>query len=341
MSALYVNLGGDFDLKCRIVQFNSTVEYAKIGLDVRETLDAGSAHYSIVKMMNGLDVTGLSRVTTNGTATFNFLAGTGANNWLRARKIGSSLEFMYGPDGNTWTTESTKTITGWPDSVYACLVACSKSATLTATAIFDSVSLVQSLPYPWVAADIGTVGLVGSSQYASGVYTVNGAGGDIWGTADAFQYVYRQYTGDFDVKARIPTGPTPLTHNYAKAGIMARGSLAENAANVIVTLLPTGNAESVYRPTDGGDSFLRERVIDASRWVRMVRQGNVFKTYYSSDGATWSALGTDLTLTLPSTLYLGMAVCSHTTAALTSATFDNISIGAVSSNVSQMFLLDM
>jgi regulation of enolase protein 1 (concanavalin A-like superfamily) len=170
---------------------------------------------------------------------------------------------------------------------------------------------------------------------------VNGCGADIWGTVDAFHYVYRQYTGDFDAKVRIPTGPTPITNNYAKAGLMARGSLANNAANIIVTLLPIGSVESVARATDGGDSFVRERVTDASKWVRLVRQGNVFKTYYSSDGATWTTLSTDLTLTLPSTVYLGLAVSSHNTTALTGATFDNISIGAVSSSVSQMFLLDM
>jgi regulation of enolase protein 1 (concanavalin A-like superfamily) len=341
MSALYINVTGDFDFKCRVVQFNSTIEYAKIGIDVRATLDAGSEHYALVKQMNELNVNGLSRVSVGATTSQNYLTGTGANNWLRVRKTGSSLEFMYGIDGVTWTTESTKTLTGWSDSVYACMVACSKSPTLTATAIFDNVSLVQSLPYPWASADVGAVVIAGSSQYASGVYTVNGAGADIWGTVDAFHYVYRQYTGDFDAKVRIPTGPTPITNNYAKAGLMARGSLANNAANIIVTLLPIGSVESVARSTDGGDSFVRERVTDASKWVRLVRQGNVFKTYYSSDGATWTALSTDLTLTLPSTVYLGLAVCSHNTTALTTATFDNISIGAVSSNVSQMFLLDM
>ena len=37
-----------------------------------------------------------------------------------------------------------------------------------------------TLPSPWTDADIGTVGTVGSGSFNNNVYTVNGAGADIW-----------------------------------------------------------------------------------------------------------------------------------------------------------------
>ncbi len=49
----------------------------------------------------------------------------------------------------------------------------------------------SGLPPPWVAQDIGTVGAAGSAAAASGTFTVKGAGADIYGTADAFQFVWQ------------------------------------------------------------------------------------------------------------------------------------------------------
>ena len=38
------------------------------------------------------------------------------------------------------------------------------------------------LPYPWLTQDIGTVGVAGAANCSNGVFTVTGAGTDIWGT---------------------------------------------------------------------------------------------------------------------------------------------------------------
>ena len=49
------------------------------------------------------------------------------------------------------------------------------------------------LPAPWLTQDIGTVGLAGTASFqaGTGTYSVTGAGADIWGTADAFRFVYQ------------------------------------------------------------------------------------------------------------------------------------------------------
>ena len=66
--------------------------------------------------------------------------------------------------------------------------------------------------------------------------------------------------------------------------------------------------------------------------VRLVRQGNVFSAYQSQDGSQWTLVGTD-TIAMPATVYVGLAVTSHNTAALATATFSNVVISAaISSN---------
>src|SRR4029077_5861855 len=55
---------------------------------------------------------------------------------------------------------------------------------------------VPTLPSIWSDGDIGSTGLAGSAGYANGVFTVTGAGAQIYGTADAFHFVYQPLSGD-------------------------------------------------------------------------------------------------------------------------------------------------
>src|SRR5690606_4836856 len=64
----------------------------------------------------------------------------------------------------------------------------------------------------------------------------------------------------------------------------------------------------------------------AQYWFKLTRDGNVFTSYWSSNGTTWT-LGASQTITgMPSTLLAGLAVSSHTTSTLNTATFDNVTI---------------
>src|SRR5436190_12492 len=78
----------------------------------------------------------------------------------------------------------------------------------------------HALPAPWQQADIGDVGIAGSAfESSDGDLFINGAGSDIWGTADSFHYVY-QVIEDGD----ISSNPLYLenTHPFAKIGLMFR-----------------------------------------------------------------------------------------------------------------------
>ena len=176
----------------------------------------------------------------------------------------------------------------------------------------------------WTQQDIGSVVLSGNASYSAGVYSVTGAGADIWGTSDAFHYVWQNFDGDGAIIARVASQST--TDASAKAGVMIRDTLAANSAYAGVFITPSNGVVFQSRATAGGTSTTAITAGPvAPYWVKLARVGTTFTAYTSADGATWTALGSQ-TLTLGTSIYVGLAVCSHTTATLGSVTFDNVGI---------------
>ena len=92
------------------------------------------------------------------------------------------------------------------------------------------------LPAPWAGADVGAPALAGSSTYANGVFTVNGAGADIWGGADQFQFVHQTLTGDGQIIARVTAEEN--TDPWAKAGVMIKQSATAGAPYALLAVTP-------------------------------------------------------------------------------------------------------
>ncbi len=138
------------------------------------------------------------------------------------------------------------------------------------------------LPTPWVTQDIGAVGLPGSTSTSNGVFTVNGAGADIWGSADAFQSAMQPITGDVQIVARVAS--IQNTNTYAKAGIMLRASLTAGSANVILDLRPNGSIEFMVRSANGGStSWLSGSTQSAPAWLKLTRTATTVAGFVSSN----------------------------------------------------------
>jgi regulation of enolase protein 1 (concanavalin A-like superfamily) len=169
--------------------------------------------------------------------------------------------------------------------------------------------------------------------------TVQGGGADIWGTSDGLAFVYKQVTGDFDFSIRLES--VERSDDWAKAGLMARSTLDANSRHVFNAGTPgagTINGLTMqYRPTTGGDSSdapsVRITAQYPNAWLRLQRIGAVFYCYYSTDGVNWVQhnkldSSTSSEGAMPSTLYFGFAVTSHTTAATTHAVLSDFQVPA-------------
>ena len=60
----------------------------------------------------------------------------------------------------------------------------------------------------------------------------------------------------------------------------------------------------------------------------MVRVGNNFTGYTSTDGATWTQVGTTQTITMAASVYVGLAVNSHLDGTLATGAFTNVAIAS-------------
>jgi regulation of enolase protein 1 (concanavalin A-like superfamily) len=179
----------------------------------------------------------------------------------------------------------------------------------------------SGLPAGWIAADIGPVGSAGSTTFASGVWTLNGAGTDIWGNADSFHVAYRTLTGDGTVIARVTS--VQNTDLNAKAGLMIRDSLAPSAKQASIVMTPGAGIKFLRRTTTGGSTTATTASnLKAPYWLKLVRAGNTITSYYSANGTTWTQLGAQ-SITMGSTVYIGMVVTSKKAWTAT-ATFDNL-----------------
>ena len=181
-----------------------------------------------------------------------------------------------------------------------------------------------TLPAPWTSMDIGNVGVAGSASYSNGVFTVRGAGLDIWGSADAFHFASHSMTGDGQIVARIAS--IQNTNIYAKAGVMLRSALTANAAHVILDVKPGGGLEFMIRSATGGSTtFLAAATAGVPVWLKLARAGATVIASWSTNGAVWTEVGRTTTA-LPTTVFAGLPVTSHTTSGLNTATVDNVSV---------------
>ena len=188
-----------------------------------------------------------------------------------------------------------------------------------------------ALPTGWFDTDIGNVGLAGIATYDSQttVFTERGAGGDVWGTADAFHYAYTTMTGDGSLVARVTS--TSSTAPWVKAGVMIRDTLNANSAQGFMLVSYSKGLAFQRRTTAGGISTSSPGALaGAPYWVRLDRTGDTLTAYQSSDGANWTVVGTD-TIPMGQTVFVGLAVSSHTTTATATATFDNVTITPIGS----------
>jgi endonuclease/exonuclease/phosphatase family metal-dependent hydrolase len=182
----------------------------------------------------------------------------------------------------------------------------------------------QALPSPWTSMDIGSVGLAGSALESEGVFTVRGAGADIWGTADSFHFMSQPLPGNGEIVARVTS--IQNTNVYAKAGVMIRGALTAGSAHVILDVKPGGGVEFMSRNANGGSTaFIAGAAVSAPVWLRLKRDATVVIGSWSTNGTTWTELGRT-TIALPPSVYVGLPVTSHNKTVLNAATFDNVSV---------------
>jgi len=294
------------------------------------TISVNARGYVVYAPSDGLSFpVSCSLVPPASAPTFSPVAGmyTSAQT-ISISSATSGASIYYTTDATTPTTSS---------KLYSSPIVISASLTLKAMAVKSGLdnsvissavySIVQPIPSPWVRADVGSVNPAGSAFYnpTGSQFINNGAGADIYGTADAFSYIYQTVTGDVTITAKVES--ISNTNAWAKSGVMIRGSVNSNAMDAFMALTPSNGSTFQIRTSDGGSTTTTESGgIAAPYWVKVQRSGSTFSGYMSADGANWTQVGSATTISMASSVQIGLASTSHADGTLCSAVFSNLQI---------------
>jgi len=200
--------------------------------------------------------------------------------------------------------------------------------TLFAVAQDNRGMTVSTTPIPvevWETSDIGSVGVTGSASYSAGSFTITGAGAGITGIADAFRFAYKQINStSFTITARVPSSGAITA--AGRAGLMVREQLTAGSRHA--SALYSGTAPAVWfhtRATAGGTTNTSSWT-SSDRWVRLTRSGNTFTAFRSSNGTTWTQVGTPMSLAMGSSVYVGLAMTSGQNNLNGTATIDSVAM---------------
>jgi hypothetical protein len=166
---------------------------------------------------------------------------------------------------------------------------------------------------------------------AKGEFRVTGGGANIWGSADAFHFVWKKMSGDVALTADVQfAGKGAVAHR--KAVLMVRQSLDADSAYADAALHGDGLTSLQYRPAGAAQtSEARQEAksdLDAPVRIRVERRGNSFTMLAGKPGGELNATG-PIATALHDPVYVGLAVCSHDASVLETAVFTNVSVEAL------------
>lgn len=183
------------------------------------------------------------------------------------------------------------------------------AVTVTSCLILDPSATV---PSPWTSSLIGSVTYSAPAIEAEGAIgstLIGGSGASSGSTSEAGRFVQQTITGDGSMTVFVPAAvPAQGSSRYA---LMARANLTGGsvmAAAVASSDAANFGAKLVYRATaSAGASVLpsASNSLVLPRWLRLTRSGDVFTAETSSDGSTWTVLGT-ASVTMPAAASWGL-----------------------------------
>jgi hypothetical protein len=340
------------EIVVRVTSVGNTDPFAKAGIDMR--LGHGPApsdSHVILDVRPTGDIEFMVRPKDGGETVY--LAGTVHQLpvWLQLAVSGTTISGYVSSDGLDWTLVGTAEpdfagMNAGDGRISSGLVVTSHDPSVLNTSTFDNVAFIRnfSLPDPWGNGDVGDTGAAGSTSWAAGTFTLKGSGADIWGTTDAFQFLFQRLGGCCNVTAEYPLEHVQVsarvtsvqnTDPFAKAGVMLRSSNTKSfaapfdpsGADVILDVRPTGDVEFMTRSSEGAETtYVSGTTATVPVWLKLTRVDDLVTGYVSSDGDHWTAVGSTKTGVSIDDEEAGVVVTSHVRGTLNTATFDHVEL---------------
>jgi len=319
------SVDGDTSIVARLTHLPTTGVLA--GITMRDSMMRGARRAVLGYVPGtGLQFRTRTTVSTNDTAPTS-IPGT-LPIWLKLERNATTSEITasYAPDASggpgTWTAIGTPTAVTMDGRADVGLTATSNSASTSATATIDNVTLTPAPSGPaLISEDSGTTPAApGSGSVASGTYTIAGS--------TSGYYHGWQFFGDLMITVRHATASSGA--GSATSGIRISENI-ESGAFAQVGRIPTGSYNGYYwRSIAGAGTGGVPSFTGATRWVRIVRQGNSITAFHAADVAgapgTWAQLGQPQTVIMTPPVFVGFWVDNASGVGLNTVTFSSLSI---------------
>lgn len=318
------------------VDVTGVEELKLVALDDWGDIDPGLSVWAGARLVGGTPATptaptGLAGVAASPTTAALTWTDASANEW--------GFEFQRSTDGANYTAVAILP-TGMtrgsdaalqPGETYHYRVLAFAGGGESAFATAVEVEVPLSLPAGWAAQDVGGVLTAGTSNYddATGTFTLTASGTNIYNDEDQFQFAYDVLAGDGELVAEVTS--VGNTDDAAKAGVMIRAGLTDDAPHAAMVVRPDGTIMFLFRPTAGGQTLSRTDLTTPG-WVKVGRSGDTFTGYYSTDGTTWVAVSSGV-VDMGTTAYGGLAVTAGDAATVNTSPFDRVALRTYNSLV--------
>jgi TolB protein len=199
---------------------------------------------------------------------------------------------------------------------------------LSASNIVRAQSAPASLGVLEDHSDVGITLHAGSAQYDSAqhAYTLTGSGENMWFTSDAFQFAWKQVSGDMALTADVAF-PQKGGNQHRKAVLMIRQTLDADSPYADVALHGDGLTSLQYRDAKGATTREIQSNISAPQRLRIEKRGDFIYVFVAAAaGEPLRPTGASIKLPLEGSFYVGIGVCSHDKDVVERAVFTNVDL---------------
>jgi hypothetical protein len=167
-------------------------------------------------------------------------------------------------------------------------------------------------------SDIGSAVVAGSASYdaATGQYTIDSAGYNIWYSRDEFRYLWKKMSGDVSLAADV-TFPNAQGYGDRKAVLVIRQNLDDDSKEVMAGEHGVGMTHLAVRADKGANikdiQFRFGGSLGSARPKRVgiEKHGDSIALFISLAGEPMHQFGPPLTVHFDAPFYVGIGFCSH------------------------------
>ncbi len=170
-----------------------------------------------------------------------------------------------------------------------------------------------------------TPGSLAHFDAAKGEYRVTGGGANIWGSADAFYYVWKKASGDITLTADVQwVGTSPTEHR--KAVLMIRQNLDPGSAYGDAVSHGNGLTSLQFRGAANEQTYQVFTQVEGTVRLRIEKKGSRFTMYAGKPNEELKMVGPVEYVGMQDPVYVGLGVCSHVATTLETAIFSNVKL---------------